>query len=118
MSRHTPTGRLVLALLCLAFFCNDLNMGPAWASCADIGERYAGTLGGSMNMVGNLFAATMTLLTGVLLDRVAPFDIAGFAILGKELLFVILATSFALAALCWFMVDVTRPLTEEITDAK
>src|SRR5262249_30027681 len=41
-------------VLCVIFFCNDLSMGPAWASCADVGERYAGTVGGAMNMVGNL----------------------------------------------------------------
>ena len=38
-------------LLTLTFFGNDLSMGPAWASCADIGERYAGTVSGAMNMV-------------------------------------------------------------------
>src|SRR4029077_486385 len=32
------------------FFFNDGMLGPAWASCADVGERYAGTLSGAMNM--------------------------------------------------------------------
>ena len=41
-------------LLTLTFFGNDLSMGPAWASCADIGERYTGTLSGAMNMVSAL----------------------------------------------------------------
>src|SRR5262249_17387854 len=46
-------GPWALALiLCFIFICNDLNMAPAWASCADIGESYAGTIGGAMNMLG------------------------------------------------------------------
>lgn len=98
------------ALLCLTFFCNDLNMAPAWASCADIGERYAGTLGGAMNMIGNLFAALMTILSGVLLDRQEPILFGDRPIAGKELLFVILGVSFGLGSLCWMLVDVTQPL--------
>src|SRR5581483_7491102 len=34
------------------FFFSDGMLGPAWASCADVGERYAGTLSGAMNMTG------------------------------------------------------------------
>ncbi len=37
------------------FFFNDGMMGPAWASCADVGESYAGTLSGAMNMTGAFF---------------------------------------------------------------
>jgi hypothetical protein len=45
---------IVLALLlALTFFGNDLSMGPAWAAASDIGERYAGTLAGAMNMIAS-----------------------------------------------------------------
>ena len=44
-------------LLCATFFGNDLAMGPAWAACADIGERSAATLGGTMNMIGSFTGA-------------------------------------------------------------
>src|SRR5262249_26558502 len=53
-------------VLCAVFFFNDLSMGPAWASAADIGERYTGTLGGAMNMVGNLGGAVGNLIAGYL----------------------------------------------------
>jgi ACS family glucarate transporter-like MFS transporter len=86
-------------LLCLTFFCNDLAMGPAWAACADIGERFAGTVGGKMNMIGNLAGAAGILVTGYLLH-------AG----QLTLLFVVFACSFGLGALCWLAVDVTKPL--------
>jgi ACS family glucarate transporter-like MFS transporter len=88
-------------LLCLTFFCNDLGMGPAWASCADVGRRYAGTIGGGMNMLGNLSAAGGMALAGGLFQREKP-----------EIVFVIFACSFWLGSLCWLAVDVTRPVVE------
>jgi len=89
------------ALLCLTFFCNDLAMGPAWASCADVGRRYAGTIGGTMNMIGNLAGAAGAALVGWL-----------FTIDQPNLVFVIFACSFALSSLCWLAVDVTRPVSD------
>jgi sugar phosphate permease len=110
-------------LLSLTFFFNDLAMGPAWAACADIGERYAGTLGGAMNMIGNLFAALGAVVAGSLFDQefvVRLPDLAGgwadHVLVGNELVFVVFAGSFWLAALCWLGVDVTRPLTGVIDE--
>ena len=74
-------------------------MGPAWASCADVGERYAGTLSGAMNMVGAFFGAAGAVFAGYCLRRHQD-----------ELLFIVFACSYALAALCWLAVDVTKPL--------
>jgi sugar phosphate permease len=91
---------VLLALATSAwFFFNDANMGPSWASCADVGERYAGTLSGAMNMTGAFAGAVGMRFAGVLFD------------LGRdELVFVVYACSYVLAALCWLAVDVTRPL--------
>jgi sugar phosphate permease len=97
-------------LLCFTFFCNDINMGPAWAACGDIGERYAGTVGGAMNMIGNLAAALMPIVSGKLLGRENPIYVGDFQIPGRDLLFVIFGLFFILAALCWFLIDVTQPL--------
>ncbi len=93
--------RLLGLLLTLTFFGNDLSMGPAWASCADIGERYAGTVSGAMNMVSALAGACGTALAGYLFRQGHP-----------ELVFVIFSGVYALAALCWLGVDATRRLTE------
>jgi sugar phosphate permease len=89
-------------LFCAFFFFNDMIMGPAWASCADIGERHAGTLSGAMNMTGAFAGAGGAALAGILLEA----DQEG-------LLFGLFAVSYALAALCWLAVDVTRPLVEK-----
>jgi sugar phosphate permease len=87
-------------LLSAWFFCNDLIMGPAWAACADVGERHAGTLSGAMNMMGSLVGAVGMKLAGYLLYEHRD-----------PLLFSVFACSYVLAALCWLLVDVTKPLT-------
>jgi sugar phosphate permease len=100
--------RLLGMLLCLTFFGNDLGMGPAWASCADVGERYAGTIGGAMNMFANVGGALAAVLTGFLLGKV--FVVADQTLLGNELVFWIFACVYWFASLCWLGVDVTRPV--------
>ena len=90
--------QLALVLGAWMFF-NDAMVGPAWASCADIGERHAGTLSGAMNMTGAFMGAAGMTLAGWLLD------------LGQyHVMFTVFACSYALASLCWFLVDVTKPL--------
>lgn len=91
-------------VLCLIFFCNDLAMGPAWAACADIGERLAGTLGGAMNMIGNLAGAVGGIVAGYLFQE------------NLQLLFVIYAISFWCGTLCWQGVDATQKLTSHDSD--
>jgi sugar phosphate permease len=86
-------------LFSLTFFFNDSNMGPAWASCADVGERYAGTLSGAMNMVGAFLGAAGMAFAGACFKR--QWD---------EPVFVVFACSYGLGSLCWLMVDVTKPL--------
>ena len=86
-------------LLCVTFFGNDLAMGPAWAACADIGEQYAGTLGGLMNMIGSFTAAIGALIAGRLLD--SGHDTA---------LFLILAGAYALGVVAWQGIDISQRL--------
>jgi nitrate/nitrite transporter NarK len=90
---------LLALAFCLTFFFGDAIMGPAWASCADIGERHAGALSGAMNMTGQFFAAFAMGFAGVL-----------FHLRLDHLVFVAFACSYAFAALCWLLVDVARPL--------
>jgi sugar phosphate permease len=88
-------------LLVLAFFGNDLAMGPAWAAAADIGERYTGTLAGAMNMMASFMAAVEAIAIGRLLDShslVMPF--------------ILLACSYAFGTLAWMGVDVRRTLVD------
>jgi sugar phosphate permease len=81
-------------LLTATFASSDLSMGPAWASCADIGEHYAGTLSGAMNMAGSLAGASGAAMAGFLFQRGRP-----------DLVFLIFSGIYILAALCWLKVD-------------
>lgn len=90
---------MVAFLFSASFFGNDMMMGPAWASCADVGERYAGTVSGIMNMTSQFAGAAGMYFAGVMLQR-------GEA----ETLFTFFGCSYVLASLSWLAVDVTRPL--------
>jgi hypothetical protein len=88
-------------LLCAALLGNDLCMGPAWAACADVGERYAGTLSGAMNMTSNITGAVGAAVAGYLFDL-------GHA----DSVFLAFGGAWVLGALFWFGIDVTRPLAQ------
>jgi ACS family glucarate transporter-like MFS transporter len=83
----------------LAFAFSDLNMGPAWAACVDVGERYAGTVSGTMNMSNAFAGAIGAVFTGYMLGSGQP-----------EWLFVVFAGSYLLAAAGWLLVDVSKPM--------
>jgi nitrate/nitrite transporter NarK len=106
VSTLAVTDPTVLAIvLCLTFVGNDLAMGPAWAAATEIGERSAGTLGGTMNMIGSFTAAIAAIVTGQRFshgDLVTPFLLFGL--------------SYLLGALCWLRIDVTEPLGEPAAD--
>jgi MFS transporter, ACS family, glucarate transporter len=93
----------VVTILALAFgawmMFSDGIMGPGCASCANVGEKFAGTLSGAMNIVGAFIGAAGLAFAGRLLDQ-GNYD----------LLFLAFACSNTLAALCSLAVDVTRPL--------
>ncbi len=97
---------LLAMLLSLSFFFTDLNMGPAWAACADVGEQYAGTISGAMNMIGQFGGAAGMAFAGFMLHR-------GMS----RQLFIVFACSYALAACCWLAIDVTKPLLKNQREA-
>jgi MFS transporter, ACS family, glucarate transporter len=96
--------QLAIVLGAWMFF-NDAMLGPAWASCADIGERYAGTLSGAMNMTGAFMGAAGMTLAGLFLKSGQHYW-----------MFSVFAASYVLAALCWFAVDVTKPIVPRQRD--
>jgi MFS family permease len=85
----------------LASLCNDLTMPGSWATSMDIGGRFAGTLSGSMNMMGSIGAALAPLVIGLVLDNsqqnwALPFWISGLVYLA--------------GGLCWLGIDPTTPV--------
>ena len=59
---------LVMLLIGMASFFNDLVMPGAWAACMDVGGKYAGTVSGSMNMMGNLAGFVAPVVGGMMRD--------------------------------------------------
>ena len=93
---------LAVLAIGLASFSNDLVMPGAWGACMDVGGRYAGTLAGSMNMMGNLGSGIAPIVFGYVIQTT------------KSCLpnFYIMAAIYLLGALCWRFIDPVTPLEE------
>jgi MFS family permease len=95
---------LAISLMALASFSNDLNMPSAWGTCMDIGGKYAGTLSGSMNMMGNLAGFAMPALGGYILQHTAR---------NYNLVLYIMAASYVVGGLLWPFIDPETPIESE-----
>lgn len=84
-----------------ASFSNDLTMPGTWSACMDIGGKFAGTLSGSMNMMGSIGAALAPLIIGWLLDHTGR---------NWELTFWISGIIYFCGGLCWLWLDPVTPL--------
>jgi cyanate permease len=98
-----------MVVLGLASFANDLAMPTSWATCMDVGGRYAGTLSGSMNMMGSLTAGLAPIIVGYLL-----------AATGRDwsLTFYLSAAVYLVGAVCWLFIDPARPLADVSSRAR
>jgi MFS family permease len=109
----------VLAIAAAAFW-NDLTMGSAWASCQDIGRRYAGTVAGCMNTIGNLGGAAAGYATGFVLTAytdpakpLGPEAVAAATRTGWQVNFYLFTAVYVLATLFWLAFDATKPVLSE-----
>ncbi|MBO0721564.1 MAG: MFS transporter [Blastocatellia bacterium] len=87
----------------LASFSNDLAMPPSWGACMDVGGKYAGTLSGSMNMMGNLGGAIGPIVVGFVLQATNH---------NWAVAFYISAAVYLLGIFCWMFIDPVTPLDE------
>ncbi|MEO7145802.1 MAG: MFS transporter [Bryobacteraceae bacterium] len=84
----------------MASFSNDLNMPGAWGSCMDIGGQYAGTVSGSMNMMGNLAGAIAPAIGGIIVQRTGNWN----------LFLYLMAAMYLIGTFCWPFIDPVTPL--------
>jgi ACS family glucarate transporter-like MFS transporter len=90
-----------MAMIATACFFNDLVMPHAWASCMDVGGRYAASVAGTMNLMGNLAGASSTMVGGFLLSQ------AG----GNWNQFItLLASVYFLGVPCWALLNPRTPI--------
>lgn len=93
----------LVAISC-ASFSNDLCMPAAWGACMSIGGRYAGTLSGSMNMMGNL--------GGALAPWVIP-QILKYTNNNWSMTFYVSAAMYAVAFVSWMVLDSNHSIDKE-----
>jgi sugar phosphate permease len=95
---------VVLTMIAMGFasFCNDLVMPGAWGAAMDIGGKYAGTLSGTMNMMGNLGGALSSYMIGVILSYTHNW----------EILFYVSGAVYFMGNFCWMALDPVTPLEE------
>ena len=92
---------LAMIVMGLASFCNDLVMPPSWTACMDIGGRFAGTVSGSMNMVGNLAGFVAPVAGGYILHLThGNWNIFLYS----------MAAVYLCGAFCWPFIDPVTPL--------
>lgn len=95
---------LAMAAMGMASFCNDLTMPGSWSTCMDVGGKYAGTLSGSMNMMGSIGGALAPLVIGLIIDSSDR---------NWALTFWISGAIYFLGGLCWLWVDPVTPITAD-----
>jgi MFS transporter, ACS family, glucarate transporter len=89
----------------LASFGNDLAMPGGWGACMDVGGKYAGSLSGSMNMMGNFGGAVAPLVVPVVQRwSGGSWDINFYTFAGVYLV----------GALSWLLIDPVTPLEEQV----
>ncbi len=101
----------VLAMIAMgmAGFFNDLTIPGSWGTCMDIGGRFAGTVSGSMNMMGNFGGMLFPQVAGYLADPSG----GGW----KNVLWISSAVYF-LGGLCWLFIDPTTSLEAKLEEGK
>jgi ACS family glucarate transporter-like MFS transporter len=99
---------LAMLSMGLASFCNDLTMPGSWATCMDIGGKYAGTVSGSMNMMGNFGGMAGPLVVGYVLS---------FTNRDWQLAFLISSVIYVLGAVFWLFIDPVTPLSKTAEEA-
>jgi ACS family glucarate transporter-like MFS transporter len=94
---------LAMLSMGLASFFNDTTMPGSWATCMDVGGKYAGTVSGSMNMLGNFGGMAGPIVVGYVLDLTHR---------DWQIAFAISAAIYFLGAICWLFIDPVTPLEE------
>jgi len=104
MLLHAALRDPLLAMLAMgmASFFNDILMPGSWGACMDVGGKYAGTLSGSMNMMGNFGSAVSPLALGYLMQLTGSWQLSLYS----------MAFAYVLAGLSWVLIDPVTPLEE------
>jgi len=98
---HAHNKVTAIFLLAAAAGCNMFAAVTFWAACIDLGNRYSGSVAGTMNTFGNLAGAFSPVITAYVASRfgwVSALTLAAIVTVGS--------------GLCWVGVDTRDGLTE------
>ena len=95
---------LAMLSMGMASFFNDTTMPGSWTTCMDVGGKFAGTVSGSMNMLGNLGGMAGPIVVGFVL---------AWTNRDWQLTFAISAIIYFLGAICWLFIDPVTPLEKQ-----
>ncbi len=95
---------LAMLVMGLATFFHDITTPGAWGACMDVGGKYAGTLSGSMNMMGNFGSLASPIAMGYILKYT-----------GNDWTWCLysVAAAYLLGTLCWPFMDPVTPLEQQ-----
>ena len=96
----------------LASFSNDLAMAPNWGACMDVGGRLAGSVSGSMNMMGNIGGAAGPVVVGYILNSTKISADALPTAQGWITAFLVAAAVYVIGGIAWLFIDPVTPLEE------
>jgi ACS family glucarate transporter-like MFS transporter len=128
----TPSAFTFFLAISFAAFWNDLTMGSAWATCQDVGRRYAAIVAGCMNTVGNMGGAAAGKVTGYILQsylgayavahgpdlaNLTPAEKAAASLPGYRVCFVLFAAVYFVGVLLWLRIDSTSPIVPDPGEA-
>jgi sugar phosphate permease len=103
LSSQLQDATLAMIAMGFASFCNDLAMPGAWGACMDVGGKYAGTLSGTMNMMGNFGGALSPVAIGYILELTGNWQIP----------FYVSCAIYFMGTFCWMALDPVTPLEKE-----
>jgi MFS family permease len=92
--------------IALASFCNDITLPGSWTTCMDVGDKYVGTVSGTMNMMGNFGGFVSPIVLGYIVGRTGDWNLT----------FYVTAGLYVLGALCWWLLDPVTPLEKQVKD--
>lgn len=95
---------LAMLALGIATFFHDLTTPGAWGACMDVGAKFAGTLSGSMNMMGNFGSMVSPIAMGYILKYTGNnWNVCLYSV----------AAAYLLGTLCWPWMDPVSPLEDQ-----
>lgn len=91
---------VAVVLISLVSFVMDFTLPASWTTCMDIGGRATGTLGGTMNMMGQFGGFVSPIVLGLIVGRTGNW----------ALTFHVTAIVCLAGACCWLFIDPTISL--------